>query len=139
MQKQDELKYGEHHAHFEPPDTLVATFNGLISLDDVKRTSQLYRETFERHGQYYCIADIGRSQIDTAGRRYLSDNGRSEWFHAVIYVGADMVQRTFGKAIALAMLFTGKSSFETVFVATLDEARAWVAQHRTARQQKKTG
>jgi hypothetical protein len=133
---QDEVKYGAHHAHFEPPDILVATFSGLINMDEVKRTSELYKETYERHGQYYCIADIGRSSIETAGRRYLSDNGRSEWFHAVIYVGADVVQRTFGKAIALAMLFTGKSSFETVFVENLDEARAWVAQHRANRQRK---
>lgn len=136
MSKQEELKFGTHDAHFEPPDTLVVSFNGLINMDDVKRTSQLYKETFERHGQYYCIADIGRSQIETAGRRYLSDNGRSEWFHAVIYVGADVVQRTFGKAIALAMLYTGKTTFETIFVATFDEARAWVAQHRAARQRK---
>ncbi len=136
MAPQDELKYGAHQAHFEPPETLVVSFNGLINMDEVKRTSELYKETFERRGQYYCIADIGRSQIETAGRRYLSDNGRSEWFHAVIYVGADVVQRTFGKAIALAMLFTGKSSFETVFVANLDEARAWVAQHRASRQRK---
>ncbi|NMO21408.1 STAS/SEC14 domain-containing protein [Pyxidicoccus fallax] len=139
MPQQDELKFGAHNAHFEPPDTLVVSFNGLINMDDVKRTSQLYRETFERHGQYYCIADIGRSQIDNAGRKYLSDNGRSEWFHAVIYVGADVVQRTFGKAIALAMLFTGKTSFETVFVATLDEARAWVTQHRSTAAQRKAG
>jgi hypothetical protein len=136
MPQQEELKFGEHHSHFEPPDTLVVSFTGLINMDEVKRTSQLYKETFERHGQYYCIADIGRSQIDTAGRRYLSDNGRSEWFHAVIYVGADVVQRTFGKAIALAMLYTGKTSFETVFVATVDEARAWVTQHRASRQRK---
>lgn len=136
MQKQEELKFGAHQAHFEPPDTLVVAFSGFINMDEVKRTSQLYKETFERHGQYYCIADIGRSQIDTVGRRYLSDNGRSEWFHAVIYVGADVVQRTFGKAIALAMLFTGKTSFETVFVATLDEARDWVKQHRAGTQRK---
>ncbi|QSQ21730.1 STAS/SEC14 domain-containing protein [Pyxidicoccus parkwayensis] len=136
MSQQEELKFGAHHSHFEPPDTLVVVFNGLINMDDVKRTSELYKETFERHGQYYCIANIGGSQIDTAGRRYLSDNGRSEWFHAVIYVGADVVQRTFGKAIALAMLYTGKTSFETVFVANHDEARAWVAQHRASRQRK---
>ncbi|MCP3142987.1 STAS/SEC14 domain-containing protein [Pyxidicoccus xibeiensis] len=136
MQQQEEVKFGAHSAHFEPPDTLVASFNGLINMDEVKRTSQLYRETFERHGQYYCVADIGRSQIDTAGRRYLSDNGRSEWFHAVIYVGADVVQRTFGKAIALAMLFTGKTSFETVFMPTVEEAHAWIAQHRVQRKRK---
>lgn len=139
MQQQDVEKFGAHQFHFEPPDTLVATFEGVIGMEDVKRTAQIYKETFERHGQYYCIALIGRSEIDTPSRRYLSDNGRSEWFHAVIYVGANVVQRTFGKAIALAMLYTGKTTFETVFVPTMDEARAWVAQHRTQRGQRKTG
>ncbi|MFP2926197.1 STAS/SEC14 domain-containing protein [Pyxidicoccus sp. 3LG] len=136
---QEEVRFGAHHAHFEPPDTLVATFNGSLSLDEVKRALQLYRENYERRGQYFCIVDIGRSQLDTAGRRYLSENGRSEWFHAAIYVGADVVQRTFGKAIALALLFTGKTTFETVFVPTVDEARAWVALHRDAFPQRKAG
>ncbi|WP_164002347.1 STAS/SEC14 domain-containing protein [Pyxidicoccus caerfyrddinensis] len=134
---QEEVKFGAHHVHFEPPDTLVATFNGLISLEEVMCALQLYRGHYERRGQYFCIVDVGRSQLDTAGRRYLSEHGRSEWFHAAIYVGANMVQRTFGKAIALALLFTGKTTFETVFVPTVEEAHAWIARHRDVFPQRK--
>lgn len=135
-QQQDEVKYGAHRAHFEAPDTLVATFSGLINMDEVQRTAQLYKETFEKRGRFYCVADIGGSQIEAVGRKYLSNNSNAEWFHGIVYVGADVVQRTFGKAIALALHFTGKTGFETVFVPTLDEARAWVAQHRATRQRK---
>ncbi|MBZ4416712.1 STAS/SEC14 domain-containing protein [Myxococcus sp. RHSTA-1-4] len=136
---QEEVRFGAHHAHFEPPDTLVATFEGVLSVDDVKRALQLYRETFERRGQYFCIVDVGRSVLDVAGRRYLSAHGRSEWFHAAIYVGADLVQRTYGKAIALALLFTGKTTFETVFVPTVEEAREWVARNRGSFPQRRAG
>jgi hypothetical protein len=135
----EEVRFGAHHAHFEPPDTLVATFTGPISMEEVKRAVQLYQESYERRGQYFCIVDIGRSQLDTAGRRYLAEHGRSEWFHAAIYVGADLMQRTIGKAIALGLLFTGKTMFETVFVPTVAEARAWVTLHRHSFPQRKAG
>ncbi|ABF87530.1 hypothetical protein MXAN_7296 [Myxococcus xanthus DK 1622] len=121
---------GAHRAHFEEPDTLVAEFNGLITLEEVKEVVTLYQQTATDHGQYYLIADIGRSQLEAAGRRYMSEKASSDWYHAILYVGADIVMQTFVKAIALALLFTGKSTFETVFVKTQDEARAWVAQHR---------
>ncbi|QSQ19036.1 STAS/SEC14 domain-containing protein [Pyxidicoccus parkwayensis] len=134
---QEEVRFGTHHAHFEPPDTLVATFNGPISMDEVKLAVQVYRENYERRGQYFCIVDVGRSELDTAGRRYLSEHGRSEWFHAAIYVGANLMQRTIGKAIALALLFTGKTMFDTVFLPTVEEARVWVAQHRHSYRQRK--
>ncbi|WP_426755902.1 STAS/SEC14 domain-containing protein [Myxococcus sp. Y35] len=129
-QQPQEWKCGAHRAHFEEPDTLVAVFSGLINLDEVKQTVSLYEETARQKGQYYLIADIGRSSLEAAGRRYMSEKARSDWYHAILYVGADIVMQTFVKAIALALLFTGKSTFETVFVKTQDEARAWIAQHR---------
>ncbi len=134
--QQDEFKIGAHHARFEPPDTLVASFTGLITLDEVKRTSDFYRQSFEQHGRYYLIADIGQSTIEPAGRKHFAESGRAEWVHAVIFVGADLLQQTFGKAIALAMLFTGKATFDVTFVKTVDEARAYAAQHRARRQRK---
>lgn len=134
---QEEVRFGAHHAHFEQPDVLVVTFTGPISLDEVKRSVQLYREHYERHGPYFCIVDVGRSQLDAAGRRYLSDHGRSEWFHAAIYVGTDLMQRAIGKAIALGLLFTGKTVFEMVFLPTVAEARSWVAMHRHTYSQRK--
>ncbi|MCP3169379.1 SpoIIAA family protein [Myxococcus qinghaiensis] len=137
-EKAREWKYGAHRVRIEPPDIAVATFEGPITMDDVKRTSEIYKEVYEHIGPYYILAEIGRSQIEAAGRRYLSENNRSEWFKGCVYVGADIVQQTFGKAISLAMLFTGKSSFETTFVKTLDDARAWVLQNR-ARSQRKAG
>lgn len=136
MQQQDTVKIGAHQLHFEPPDTLVANFSGLINLDEVKRTAERYQQTFEHHGRYYLIADIGQSRIEPAGRKHLAESSRAEWLHAVIFVGADLLQQTFGKAIALAMLFTGKSTFDITFVQTVDEARASIAQHRARRQRK---
>ncbi|MBZ4402139.1 STAS/SEC14 domain-containing protein [Myxococcus sp. MISCRS1] len=137
-EKPREWKFGAHRVRIESADMAVATFEGPITLDDVKRTSEVYAELFTILGPYYIVAEIGRSQIEAAGRRYLSENNKSEWFKGCVYVGADIVQKTFGKAISLAMLYTGKTSFDTTFVDTLADARTWVDQHR-ARQQRKAG
>ncbi|QSQ12130.1 STAS/SEC14 domain-containing protein [Myxococcus landrumensis] len=137
-EKPREWTFGTHRVRIEPPDIAVATFVGPISMDEVKRTCEIYQEVFTLVGPYYILAEIGRAQLDATGRRYLSENNRSEWFKGCVYVGADIVQQTFGKAISLAMLFTGKSSFETTFVKTLEDANTWVQQNR-ARSQRKAG
>lgn len=137
MMQQQEWKFGAHIVRYEPPDVVVATFNGPIHLDEMQRAVEVYGEV-AKHGPYYMIAHIGGSQLQADARRYLSENGRADWFKGAIYVGADMVQQTFGKVIALGMLFTGKTRFETTFVKTLPEARAWVEQHRL-KARKKSG
>ncbi|MCE9671847.1 STAS/SEC14 domain-containing protein [Myxococcus stipitatus] len=133
-----EWKFNAHRARVESSDVAIATFEGPISLEDAKKTTEVYGELFNVLGPYYLIADIGRSQIEANGRRYLSEHCRPEWFRGLVYVGADIVQQTFGKAISLAMLFTGKASFETTFVKTMEEAHVWVQKNR-AKSQRKAG
>jgi hypothetical protein len=135
--QQQEWKIGAHKVRYEPPDVVVATFSGNISLEEIQRAVEVYGEV-AKHGPYYMIAEIGQSQLGAEPRRYLSENGKADWFKGSIYVGADVVQQTFGKVIALGMLFTGKTRFETVFVKTLPDARVWVEQHRL-KQLKKSG
>ncbi|WP_171818595.1 STAS/SEC14 domain-containing protein [Pyxidicoccus fallax] len=135
--QQQEWKLGAHVVRYEPPDLVMATFSGPINLEEIQRAVAVYGEA-AKHGPYYMIADIGQSQLGAEPRRYLSENGRADWFKGVVYVGADVVQQTFGKVLALAMLFTGKTRFETAFVKTLPEARAWVEQNRI-KQRKKHG
>ncbi|QSQ21729.1 STAS/SEC14 domain-containing protein [Pyxidicoccus parkwayensis] len=135
--QQQEWKFGAHTVRYEPPDVAVAVFSGNINLEEIKRAVELYGE-MAKNGPFYMIADIGQSQLGAEPRRYLSENGKADWFKGTVYVGADMVQQTFGKVIALGMLFTGKTRFETTFVKTLPEARAWVEQHRL-KQLKKHG
>jgi hypothetical protein len=135
--QQQQWKVGAHTVRHEPPDVVVATFSGNISLEEMKRAVELYGE-LAKHGPYYMIAEIGQSQLGAEARRYLSENARADWFKGTLYVGADMVQQTFGKVIALGMHLTGKTRFETTFVKTIPEARAWVEQHRL-KQLKKHG
>ncbi len=128
--QQLEWKIGTHTIRYEAPDVVLASFVGPIDLDEIKRAVEAYGEIAQQYGPYYLIADIGQSQLGAEPRRYLSENAKADWFKASIYVGADMVQQTFGKVIALGMLFTGKTRFETTFVKDQHEARAWMAQHR---------
>jgi hypothetical protein len=127
--QQQEWKFGTHVVRYEAPDVAIATFSGNISLEEIKRAVEVYGEIAQR-GPYYMIAEIGQSQLGADARRYLSENGKADWFKGAVYVGADLVQQTFGKVIAMGMLLTGKARFDTVFLKTLPEARAWVDQHR---------
>ncbi|ATB51352.1 STAS/SEC14 domain-containing protein [Corallococcus macrosporus] len=135
MQQLD-WKFGPHSVRYEAPDIVLATFVGPIDLDEIKRAVDVYGEIAQKYGPYYLIADIGQSQLGAEPRRYLSENAKADWFKGSVYVGADVVQQTFGKVIALGMLFTGKSRFETTFVKDHEEARAWVAQHRQKHKKK---
>ena len=128
--QQLEWKIGAHTIRYEAPDVVLANFVGPIDLDEIKRSVEAYGEIAQKYGPYYLIADIGQSQLGAEPRRYLSENAKADWFKGSIYVGADVVQQTFGKVIALGMLFTGKTRFETTFVKDHGEARAWMAQHR---------
>ncbi|WP_338872914.1 STAS/SEC14 domain-containing protein [Myxococcus stipitatus] len=129
--QQQEWKFGTHQIHHEPPDVLVASFSGMLNLEDMKRAVEIYGMAAQS-GPYYLIANIGSSQLQAEARRYLSDNSRAEWFKGCVYVGADMVQQTFGKVISLGMFLTGKTEFRTEFVKTMAEAYTWVAQQRGA-------
>ncbi|MFY1829471.1 STAS/SEC14 domain-containing protein [Myxococcus fulvus] len=129
--QQQEWKFGAHQIRHEQQDVLVAVFSGMLNLDDMKRAVEIYSQV-AKAGPYFMIADIGNSQLQAEARRYLSDNSKPEWFKGCVYVGADMVQQTFGKVISLGMFLTGKTEFKTEFVKTMDEARAWVEQQRRA-------
>ncbi|MCP3103983.1 STAS/SEC14 domain-containing protein [Myxococcus sp. K15C18031901] len=129
--QQQEWKIGSHHIRFEPPDVAVAVFTGPLTLEDMKRTVEIYGQ-MAKNGPYYLIADIGGSQLHAEARRYLSDNTRADWFHGCVYVGADLVQQTFGKVISLGLFLSGKTEFKTEFVKTLEDARVWVDTQRRA-------
>ena len=144
--QQLEWTFGSHSVRYEAPDVVQATFVGPIDLDEIKRAVDVYGEIAQQYGPYYLIADIGRSQLGAEPRRYLSENGKADWFKGTVYVGADVVLSDVylkgalsGRellVIALGMLFAGKARFETTFVKDHEEARAWVAQHRQKNKKK---
>ena len=77
--QQKEWKFGAHSMRQEAPDVIHAIYSGPISLDEMKRAVELYGE-FGKNGPYYLIAEIAQSQLGAESRRYLSENGRADWF-----------------------------------------------------------
>ncbi|RKH21513.1 STAS/SEC14 domain-containing protein [Corallococcus praedator] len=124
---------------FEPPDLLVATFSGQVTLEEARWMVGVYQEVFAG-GPFYVIADVSHSSLPAEPRKYLSSTVRAEWTRAIVYVGADMGQRIITKALSVGMLFAGKEAgFDTVFLDSVEAGRAWVAAHRARSGKQRTG
>ncbi|WP_223645819.1 STAS/SEC14 domain-containing protein [Corallococcus sp. EGB] len=139
MKQAREWTSGKQRMRFEPPNLVVATFSGEVTVDETRWMVSIYQEVFE-DGPFYIIADVTHATLPTEPRKYLADNIRSEWTRGIVYVGADMAQRIVTKALSVGMLFTGKSAgFDTVFLESVEAGRAWVAEHQARAEQQRTG
>lgn len=134
MEQSREWSFGEHRIAFEPPDMLWATFSGAVSPDEARWLAALCEEASAR-GRVYLVSDVAHAELPAESRKCLAEQGRAEWFHGIVYLGADLTHRAIGKALSVALLFSSTANFETVFVDTEDEARDWVDAHRARRGQ----
>lgn len=129
MTQQREWASATFRGHFEAPDLLVATFSGHVDLEGARQASEMYRQAAEQ-GPCFALIDITGSTISADARDHFVKTLGPEWFRAVIYVGAGVVQRTMTKAMTLAFYFTGKWKTEFHFADSEAEARALVAKLR---------
>lgn len=120
-----EWSSAEFRGYFEAPDLLLATFTGDVDLETARQASEMYREA-AASGPCFAILDITGSSISAEAREHFIQALGPEWFRAVIYVGAGVVQRTMTKAMMLAFYFTGKWKPEFHFADSEAEARALV-------------
>jgi hypothetical protein len=127
-----EWTFGTHSARWEEPDLLRVTWRGPTRVQDVDSVLAILREVAAER-PIFVISDVTRSTIDKAAREHMSQNLRAEWFHGLIYVGADALQRAITKAIVIALYFTGKWRVDVEFAATEEEALHIVSRVRRAR------
>lgn len=127
-----EWMFGTHSARWEEPDLLRVTWRGSTRVEDVDSVLAILREVAAER-PIFVISDVTRSTIDKAAREHMSQSLRAEWFHGLIYVGADALQRAITKAIVIALYFTGKWRVDVEFAATEEEALQIVSRVRRAR------
>ena len=129
MSRQQEWTQGEQRAWFEPPDILWARFRGAITVETSQWSCAVYREVGTAH-RFYLAADISGSQLSPESRRYLVENAKSEWFRGLVYIGAGLDQKATTKSLMVGSMLGGGSPLDLVYVDTLEQARAWIEQHR---------
>ncbi|MBJ6760872.1 hypothetical protein DRW03_16985 [Corallococcus sp. H22C18031201] len=117
---------------------LWATFRGPVSVEDSKQIVDIARATATGE-PLYLVADLGVSSLSVAPRKYLAEHINPEWFRAIVFVGGGMAQKAVTKALMVALLFTGRTRFDTEFLHSLDDARAWIDAHRARTAQSAKG
>ncbi|HSP81541.1 MAG TPA: STAS/SEC14 domain-containing protein [Myxococcaceae bacterium] len=123
MTARREWTFGNNRVDFEPPDLVVARFNGAMNLEEAERTIEIYRELGTR-GPFFLISDVSDASMDKEAREYLTQNVRTEWLLGVVYVGAGLVQKAATKAMTFAVYLTGGANMDFLFASTEEEARA---------------
>jgi hypothetical protein len=134
---QHEWQVGPHRAHFEEPDLLIVQMNGPTDVEHARGLTEVYRETGTRQ-PIFAVLKVKDSPIDAAARKHFTQNVRTEWFHAIIFVGAGVLERAMGKAMTVALYFSGKWKAEFRYTDTEEQARELITQLR-AKQSGKTG
>jgi hypothetical protein len=133
MSVRREWTIGAHRAHFEEPDLLVVKYNGKFTLPEARLVVELYREVGLQR-PFFLLADIQGAEIESDARKHVVDRLQPEWFLGIVYAGASPVMRAVGKAMAVALYFTGKWKTEFQFTATPEEGRALIARMREKQQ-----
>ncbi|NMO16073.1 hypothetical protein HPC49_26630 [Pyxidicoccus fallax] len=132
MSRQGEWEYGEQRAWVEPPDILWARFRGAVTLETSQWSCGVYRERSEG-GRFYLAADITGSHLSPESRRYLVEHAKADWFLGLIYIGAGLDQKVTTKSLIVGSMLSGGKPLDMVYVDTVEQARAWIEQHRAAR------
>jgi hypothetical protein len=127
-----EWTFGTHSARWESPDLLRVSWQGPTRVGDVDHFLNICREVAAEQ-PIFVVSDVSQSTIDKAAREYLSESLRAEWFHGLVYVGANALQRAITKAIVIALYFTGKWRVSVEFAETEQEALQTVSRIRRAR------
>jgi hypothetical protein len=127
-----EWKFGTHIARWEEGELLRVLWQGPMRVEDVDSAVSIFQEVAEQ-GPIFVVSDVSRATIDKQAREHFSQSLRAEWFHGLIYVGANALQRAITKAIVIALYFTGQWRVEVEFAETEQEALGLVERIRRAR------
>jgi hypothetical protein len=122
-------EFGSHRLVLEAPDLLRVTFNGPMTFEDARAVVEIYRQVCGERPRYL-VADIGRSSMDAATRKFLGTEARPEWFLGVVFIGADVLLRIVTKALLAVIFFNKANAYAVRFVATAVEAEAIIARWR---------
>ncbi len=132
---QREWQVGPHRAHFEEPDVLIVRMNGPTNLEHARGLVEVYREVGTRQPMF-SVLNVKDSPVNAAARKYFTQQLRTEWYHAIIFVGAGVVERAMGKAMTVALYFAGKWTAEFLYADTEEQAHELIAKVRAKKASK---
>ncbi|HEX8702636.1 MAG TPA: hypothetical protein VF815_27630 [Myxococcaceae bacterium] len=132
---QREWQVGPHRARFEEPDVLIVQLTGPTDLEHAHGLVEVYREVGTRQPMF-AVLHVKDSPVNAAARKYFTQQIRSEWYQAIIFVGAGVVERAMGKALTVALLFAGKWTAEFLYADTEAQARELIAKVRAKKAHK---
>ncbi len=111
---------------------LHVTYRGPIRVEDVDSLAAVWREVAAER-PVFVASYLAGSTIDREAREHFSRSLRAEWFHGLIYVGADPLQRAITKAIVIGLYFDSHWRVDVEFVRTEQEAQRVIARLRRVR------
>lgn len=132
MQQWQEL--GPHRFRIEG-DVLFAIAVGELDADSILYLCEKLLQVYKEHGFVYEIVDATRAGAMSAEAR----RKNAEWHRhnriegEVVVFGASLLLRTVFSLLINALSILGRSRVLLHFVATEDDARAWVAKRRQSR------
>lgn len=129
---QREWSLGPHQVRFEEPNLLLVTMGGPTHLEDAKALTEVYREVGTQR-PFFAIINVKDSPADAAARSHFTKEINLEWFLGVVYVGAGVIEKAVGKAMAVAFYFTSRPRIDFLFTETVEEARILVDRMRAKR------
>lgn len=126
---------GTHHLRFEEPDILVATVREWITEAHAVEFIDISRQLASRHPVYWVVnqeatKEFPYPRLEPKARQYLARHSCSDWFKGIVHVGGGLLQHITIKGLTLALMLTGTRRFESEFKDSLEEARAWIEEHR---------
>lgn len=135
MTEAREWSFGNHQVRFEPPDVAVAHLRGEVTEEDARRLMEIAREVASAQPAYFVVnmqplEGFPFPRLSAGARKHLVDHNSSDWYRALLYVGGGLMQKITLKGLSMALLLTGRQRFETVFVDSVEEARARIVAHR---------
>lgn len=122
---------GAHGLRFEEPDTMLLTWHGPMSAEDVqeiwKVAVQLRSEGIQSCG--IIIDARNEGGINAAARKVILDIIKQQFWHATVYFGASFKIRVMIDLISNASKLVARNAPPLAVVSTEESAREWLRAH----------
>jgi hypothetical protein len=134
-----EWRFGPHTLSFEEPDLVRLVTRGQLHLRELREMILRVREFKQGREALYLLVDGHQGTgFSPEARQAMHEDRSLVPYDGVALFGASFAIRAISNMMTRANELLGKpNTFQMIFTATEDEARAWLAAQRAARAQKR--
>jgi hypothetical protein len=128
-----EVQLGTHTVVIEG-DMLICCVRGYFTAEDANAYFRLVEQVLAEHGQYFLLADMRNADtIPAEARRISAEFGKKHPAAGVAVWGSNVAVRVLFTLVMRTINLFQKNAAPIAFVASEQEARAWVAALRSLR------